>query len=73
MDDKITRESASLGVPVEARREFLQKAGKFAAYTPPTLLALMYPGVHAVASSGGNPGNGNTRPCDTPGNPPFCN
>lgn len=35
-----------------ARREFLEKAGKLAAYTPPTMLALMYPGAHAVASGG---------------------
>jgi len=33
-----------------ARRNFLEKAGKLAAYTPPVMLALMYPGMHAVAS-----------------------
>jgi len=46
-----------------ARRAFLEKAGKLAVYTPPTMLALMYPGLHAVASGfGGGPGNAcNTR------------
>lgn len=46
-----------------ARREFLEKAGKLAAYTPPTMLALMYPGAHAVASGGvtGGGGNGSTQ------------
>jgi len=36
-----------------ARRDFLQKAGKLAAYTPPVILALMCPGAHAIASGGG--------------------
>ena len=39
-----------------ARRAFLEKAGKLAAYTPPTMLALMYPGMHAVASGTDSPG-----------------
>jgi len=34
----------------EARRAFLEKAGKLAAYTPPVMLALMYPSLDAVAS-----------------------
>jgi hypothetical protein len=33
-----------------ARREFLEKAGKFAAYTPPLMLGLLFPGEHAIAS-----------------------
>jgi hypothetical protein len=37
----------------KARRAFLEKAGKLAVYTPPTMLALMYPGLHAVASGWG--------------------
>jgi formiminotetrahydrofolate cyclodeaminase len=36
----------------QARREFLEKAGKLAAYTPPTIMLLMYPGAHAIASGG---------------------
>jgi hypothetical protein len=35
-----------------ARRDFLKKSGKLAAYTPPVMLALMYPGAHAIASGG---------------------
>jgi hypothetical protein len=55
MEEKITRDDASVNRPADAaRREFLQKAGKFAAYTPPTMLALMYPGTHAIASGGGS-------------------
>jgi hypothetical protein len=34
------------------RREFLKKAGRFALYTPPTILALLHPGMHAIASGG---------------------
>jgi len=47
-----------------SRREFLEKAGKLAAYTPPTMLALMYPGAHAVASGGVSaaPGGGASVP-----------
>lgn len=37
----------------ESRRSFLQKAGKLAIYTPPAVVALMQPGRHAVAASGG--------------------
>jgi hypothetical protein len=33
-----------------ARRVFLEKAGKFAAYTPPLMLGLLMPGEHAIAS-----------------------
>jgi hypothetical protein len=33
-----------------ARRDFLEKAGKLAAYTPPLMLALLIPGEHAIAS-----------------------
>jgi len=42
----------------DARREFLRKAGRLAAYTPPVMLALMYPGAHAVASGGPGGGHG---------------
>jgi hypothetical protein len=34
----------------KSRREFLEKAGKLAAYTPPMMLVLMYPGPEAIAS-----------------------
>ena len=37
---------------LESRREFLKKAGKLVAYTPPTMLVLMYPGTEAIASGG---------------------
>lgn len=42
-----------------ARREFLQSAGKLAAYTPPLMLGLLMPGPHAIAS-GALPGNTNS-------------
>jgi hypothetical protein len=32
------------------RREFMEKAGKLAAYTPPIMLGLLLPGQHAIAS-----------------------
>ncbi len=35
------------------RREFLKRAGKFAAYTPPTLMLLMQPSYAKIAKSGG--------------------
>ena len=35
-----------------ARRKFLKKAGKLAAYTPPAIMALMMPGEEAIASGG---------------------
>ena len=57
----------------DARRKFLETAGSLAAYTPPVILALMYPDLEAVASGGRNPGNGNVRPCrktDRKGNGP---
>jgi hypothetical protein len=41
-----------LGVSQGSRREFLEKAGRFAAYTPPMMLGLLYPGAHAIASGG---------------------
>lgn len=34
------------------RREFLKRAGKFAAYTPPTLILLMQPSYSQIAQSG---------------------
>jgi hypothetical protein len=38
------------GAEQQARREFLEKAGKLAAYTPPLMLGLLMPGQHAIAS-----------------------
>ena len=35
----------------EARRKFLEDAGKLAVYTPPAMVALMQPGTNAVAAS----------------------
>ena len=35
----------------ESRREFLQKAGKLAVYTPPAVIALMQPSRQALAAS----------------------
>ena len=35
----------------ESRRKFLEDAGKLAVYTPPAMIALMQPGVNAVAAS----------------------
>ena len=32
------------------RREFMEKAGKLAAFTPPIMLGLLLPGQHAIAS-----------------------
>lgn len=50
----------------KARREFLRRAGSLAAYTPPLMLALMYPSTEAVASGGQTTGGG-TDPSET-----FC-
>ncbi len=38
----------------KSRREFLEKAGKLAVYTPPVIMMLAYPGTEAIAS-GYNP------------------
>ena len=40
----------------KSRREFLEKAGKLAVYTPPVILMLAYPGTEAIAS-GAHPPN----------------
>ncbi len=42
------------------RREFMKKAGKLAAYTPPIMLGLLLPGQHAIASGteSGSTGSG---------------
>lgn len=41
---------------VQARRNFLKKAGKFAVYTPPAVMMLMKPGYATInASSVGRP------------------
>ena len=45
---------------IRARRDFLKKAGKFAAYTPPAMMLLMYPSRDAISKSlKGNNGYGN--------------
>jgi hypothetical protein len=43
---------------LEARRDFLKKAGKFALYTPPVVTLLMYPSMQAIAKSSGGGGGG---------------
>jgi hypothetical protein len=49
-DNSITKEEYLVKEAQQSRREFLERAGKFAAYTTPALLVLMYPGDHAIAS-----------------------
>lgn len=44
------------------RREFLKKAGKFAVYTPPTLMLLMQPSYAKIAKSGGSQGGVGSTP-----------
>ena len=44
---------ARLSSSQQARREFMEKAGKLAAYTPPLMLGLLIPGQHAIASGAG--------------------
>jgi hypothetical protein len=45
---------------IRARRDFLKKAGKFATYTPPAIMLLMYPSRDAISKSiKGNNGFGN--------------
>jgi hypothetical protein len=41
----------------QARRDFLRRAGRFALYTPPTIMMLMHPGTEAIASGGNSQGN----------------
>jgi len=57
--------------PDEGRRQFLERAGKLAAYTPPLILTLMYPGAHAVASGALPP---EAEACNTPASKynPLC-
>jgi len=44
-------------IVAESRRDFLKKAGKFAVYTPPTVMALMRPSYATVSgSANGRPG-----------------
>lgn len=50
--DQALKMKDTLDSDKQSRRMFLEKAGKLAAYTPPTILALMYPGVQAIASGG---------------------
>jgi hypothetical protein len=47
-----TKMKETLSAAQQARRDFLEKAGKLAVYTSPTIMMLMYPGTHAVASGG---------------------
>lgn len=54
MENCVEKEKESAGVSKESRRDFLAKAGAFAVYTPPTMLALMLPSAEAVASGGGS-------------------
>ncbi len=54
MENFVEKEKESAGVSKESRRDFLAKAGAFAVYTPPTMLALMLPSAEAVASGGVN-------------------
>ncbi len=50
----------------ESRRDFLKKAGKFAAYTPPAMMVLMKPSYAAVSdSANGRPGKGRPYPIPT--------
>jgi formiminotetrahydrofolate cyclodeaminase len=45
----------------KARRDFLQRAGRFALYTPPTIMLLMHPSSEAIASgSQGTQGDDNS-------------
>jgi hypothetical protein len=34
----------------QTRRDFLERAGRFALYTTPTIIMLMHPGTEAIAS-----------------------
>jgi hypothetical protein len=55
------QEDTDLTAEERARREFLRKAGRFAAVTPPTVTFLLGTtlGSSAIAASGGTrPGNG---------------
>jgi hypothetical protein len=60
------RMKESLDTAQKSRREFLEKAGKLAAYTPPTMLMLMYPGTQAIASSGHRTPSDARRPTPLP-------
>ena len=54
-------------IVAESRRDFLKKAGKFAVYTPPAVMALMRPSYATVSgSANGRPG---TRPYPIPTRP----
>jgi hypothetical protein len=51
----------------EARREFLKRAGKFALYTPPTVMMLMKPGFAQINGSlVGKPPSVATNPAGSP-------
>ncbi|CDX23699.1 conserved hypothetical protein [Mesorhizobium sp. ORS 3324] len=64
----------SLVSEVEARRDFLKKAGRFAAVTPPSITLLLGTSLSsaAIAKSGGSlPGNsGGSGPSNTGGSTP---
>ncbi|WP_436174173.1 hypothetical protein [Mesorhizobium sp. LjNodule214] len=58
-------EPESLVSEAQARRDFLKKAGRFAAVTPPSVTLLLGTSLSsaAIAKSGGSrPGNGGSRP-----------
>ena len=63
-----------LGPEARDRREFLAKAGRFAAVTPPAVTLLLSTSLasKAIAASGkGNNGVGNGLDGQPPGNPPI--
>jgi hypothetical protein len=51
---------ATTNLPADRRGagETVPMAGKFAAYSPPVLMLLMYPSRHAIAQSGAKPNPG---------------
>ncbi|MDX8455565.1 hypothetical protein RFM98_22795 [Mesorhizobium sp. VK9D] len=57
---KSERTSEILVSEAQARRDFLKKAGRFAAVTPPAITLLLGTSLNsrAIAKSGGWPGNG---------------
>ncbi|MDX8466865.1 hypothetical protein RFM26_14320 [Mesorhizobium sp. VK23B] len=54
------RTQETLVSEAQARRDFLKKAGRFAAVTPPAITLLLGTSLNskAIAQSGGRPGNG---------------
>ncbi|MDX8482332.1 hypothetical protein RFN28_28310 [Mesorhizobium sp. VK24D] len=58
--NELERASEILVSEAQARRDFLKKAGRFAAVTPPAITLLLGTSLNsrAIAKSGGWPGNG---------------